>query len=212
MLFFFCVRFVSSLESTLPSSSSTTTPLPHTAIPTREEELISIILQQEQLISSLQTEANELREMNQGLTEALHVIEGSSSSSGSGGGGNSIQDVGRASASILKREVLKLTRKIHTMPRPPRSRRGDASSDDDGDDGNDSHSGITDEDDRWLNPQTVKIVCKETTEVSVKPLSRDDSPNDECLVLEVRAPDLDAKFVLYCDRDDDEEDGGKSEL
>ena len=59
-------------------------------------------------------------------------------------------------------------------------------------------------------PQNVAIVCKDAASVHVAPLADEDRPNDECLVLRVQAPDLEARFVMYCDADAEDASTGSA--
>jgi hypothetical protein len=52
---------------------------------------------------------------------------------------------------------------------------------------------------QWTRPQQVNVVCKDTAAISVTPLAEEDRGNDECLILQFKAPDLDSRFVMYCD-------------
>ena len=65
---------------------------------------------------------------------------------------------------------------------------------------------------QWTRPQNVAIVCKDAASVHVAPLADEDRPNDECLVLRVQAPDLEARFVMYCDADVEDASTGSATL
>jgi len=129
-----------------------------------------------------------------------------------------------ASAGALKAEVFRLVRKEQERAHAARAGGGGSSSGGGNGGGGGGGVGATassddgaarasadkdheeeEEDVAWRRPQQVSVVCKEAAVVSVLPLAEEDRPNDECLVLHVQAPELDARFVLYCDDEEAEE-------
>jgi hypothetical protein len=148
-------------------------------------DLMEVVFKQEQLIARLETTTSKLQLENEALREEVRLLNAASSS---------MDSVGSAAHSALKAEVLRLTRKLSLSPRRAREAK-------EGGDSTFSHE------DQWTRPQHVSIHCKEAADVALRPLSEDDRGADECLVLEVRAPDVDARFVLYCGADEVGDDG-----
>lgn len=146
-----------------------------------------ILYSQEVLIGRLYAALGQLRSENAALRDKIGLLE---SSSASVGGAIS------ASNAALKTEVFRLVRKTQEKRDNHRSgqeEEGGGSSDEEGK--NINNNGIG----QWTRPQQVNVVCKDAAAISVVPLTEEDRGNDECLILQFKAPDLDSRFVMYCD-------------
>lgn len=146
-----------------------------------------ILYSQEVLIGRLYAALGQLRSENAALRDKIGLLE---SSSASVGGAIS------ASNAALKTEVFRLVRKTQEKRDNHRSgqeEEGGGSSDEERK--NINNNGIG----QWTRPQQVNVVCKDAAAISVVPLTEEDRGNDECLILQFKAPDLDSRFVMYCD-------------
>jgi len=152
-----------------------------------------ILYSQEVLIGRLYSALGQLRSENTALRDKLAMLE---SSSASIGGAIS------SSNAALKTEVFRLVRK--TQEKRDEKHQEQENNDKENNENNDanengkeqrSNTGIG----QWTRPQQVNVVCKDAAAISVIPLAEEDRGNDECLILQFKAPDLDSRFVMYCD-------------
>ena len=164
----------------------------------------------EALVGRLHAALQELRDENAALRRRLALLDASSASMPAALG---------ASAATLKAEVFRLVRKEQEIAVARRAAADEAAGAAGAGVGAGAGAGASagaragaeDADEAaeaeaaWRRPQQVSVVCKEAAVWSVLPLAEEDRPNDECLVLHVQAPELDARFVLYCDDEEAEE-------
>eukprot|EP00903_Cladosiphon_okamuranus_P016682 g15382.t1 len=60
-------------------------------------------------------------------------------------------------------------------------------------------------------PKEISIFCHETPEIKIVDLSQDHRGNNECLILNINAPDVSSQLVLKCDGSIDGEEFGWGE-
>lgn len=156
------------------------------------EELALLIKTQEHTINRLQSMVNELSAERSYLQQQVKLLNSTGASAGS---------VAAATHSALKAEVRRLLHRTQGHNR--------------GQDGEEHAEGSTDgsqsEDTPWSHPQQISLACKGEAEVDIRPLQADDRVNGECMVLRVQAQEVAARFVLYCDGLEEDEEGQDSE-
>jgi hypothetical protein len=169
----------------------------------------ALIAQQEILIAQLQSDLADARASYAALREHVHLLEAPPRAPSSSPASDAL---GAASWRALKGEVLRLAARAAAAQSPRgtggRDRAdGAEDADPDAEEDEDALAGR-----RWAHPQHVQIGCKEGEgTIRVSPLPREERPNGECLLLEVRAPpDIDARLALFCDEEEEEGGGGGS--
>jgi hypothetical protein len=180
------------------SESELNEDFPGNATATVDDE---ILYNQEVLIGRLYAALGQLRSENTALRDKIGLLE---SNSASVGGAIS------ASNAALKAEVFRLVRKTqekrdnqlhHNDPSHNEEKHtfsggeGEEEEEEERKKYNNNNNGIG----QWTRPQQVNVVCKDAAAISVVPLAEEDRGNDECLILQFKAPDLDSRFVMYCD-------------
>ena len=60
-------------------------------------------------------------------------------------------------------------------------------------------------------PKEISIICPQDPQIRIVDLSADDRDRDECLVLNIAAPDVSSRLVLFCNSHPMEGDSKESE-
>lgn len=155
------------------------------------EELALLIKTQEHTINRLQSLVNELSTERAYLQEQVKLLNST---------GSSVGTVAAATHSALKAEVRRLLHRTHGA---------NAQAFDGAQHAEGSVDGTHSEDSPWSHPQHISLSCKGEADVDIRPLAQDDRMNGECMVLRVQAQEVAARFVLYCDGLEDEDEQGE---
>ena len=145
------------------------------------ELLLESLVQRERQVSTLEAQLATAREEISRLHSAMNALAG-----GDAGGPEQERLLNSATKS-LRAEVRRFITRASRDP-----------ADDDGDEP------------AWASPQHVSVMCAGEVNIQSRPLGRDDRGGGECLVFDVSAGDLNARFALFCD-DEGEGGGGGSD-